>query len=167
MPAQRNTRFIALAAVLLVFAACWLWLGRRPDSESRIRSAGQPPEPAREEPAAVKVPAGAAQSLAETTAYPTPVTGASVPVAAPAATVAEISLPVASASKSVPTVANPLDEAAKHPDEFAATARMYAAHAPLRTPGVADPDSRANKEILETMLRKALAASARPPADGN
>ena len=44
-----------------------------------------------------------------------------------------------------------------HPEEIAATARMYAAHASLRTPEVADPDSKANKQILQTMVLKALA----------
>lgn len=49
-------------------------------------------------------------------------------------------------------------------NETAATARMYAAHAPLRTPEVADPDSAANRQILQTMVFKALARSATPPA---
>jgi hypothetical protein len=47
-------------------------------------------------------------------------------------------------------------------EEVAATIRMYLAHAPLRTPEVADPDSKANKQILQTMVLKALAQSARP-----
>ncbi len=46
--------------------------------------------------------------------------------------------------------------------EAQATARMYAAHASLRTPEVADPDSKANKQILQTMVLKALAQSAMP-----
>jgi hypothetical protein len=40
---------------------------------------------------------------------------------------------------------------------------MYAAHAPLRAPEVADPDSASNKQILRTMVAKALARSATPP----
>lgn len=40
---------------------------------------------------------------------------------------------------------------------------MYAAHAPLRTPGVADPDSAVNKRILHTMITKMLAQPAVPP----
>ena len=40
---------------------------------------------------------------------------------------------------------------------LAATARMYAAHASLRVPEVADPDSKTNREILQTMVTKALA----------
>ena len=44
--------------------------------------------------------------------------------------------------------------------EVAATRRMYAAHAPLRVPEVADPDSAANREILQTMVLKALGRKA-------
>jgi hypothetical protein len=33
---------------------------------------------------------------------------------------------------------------------------MYLAHASLRVPEVADPDSVSNREILQTMLGKAL-----------
>lgn len=48
--------------------------------------------------------------------------------------------------------------------EAVATARMYAAHAPLRTPEVTDPDSAANKRILSTMVMKALNRSAAKPS---
>lgn len=48
-------------------------------------------------------------------------------------------------------------------EETAATARMYAAHASLRTPEVADPDSKANKQILQTMVLKALAQGSSQP----
>lgn len=40
-----------------------------------------------------------------------------------------------------------------------ATDRMIAAHAPLRTPAVANPDSEENRQILQTMVLKALAAT--------
>jgi hypothetical protein len=53
---------------------------------------------------------------------------------------------------------------AENPAELAATARMYAAHAPLRVPEVADPDSATNKQILQTMVTKALAQPATAPA---
>lgn len=43
-----------------------------------------------------------------------------------------------------------------NPAEIIASARMYTAHAPLRAPEVADPDSTANRVILDTMVRKAL-----------
>lgn len=37
---------------------------------------------------------------------------------------------------------------------------MFLAHAPLREPEVADPDSETNRRILEAMVTKALAAPA-------
>ncbi len=49
-------------------------------------------------------------------------------------------------------------------DEVAATERMYLAHASLRDPEVADPDSETNRRILETMVTKALAAAESAPA---
>jgi hypothetical protein len=58
-------------------------------------------------------------------------------------------------------VAKPL--APQQAEEVAATARMYLAHAPLRTPEVADPNSPANKQILQTMVLKALAQPAHAP----
>jgi len=36
---------------------------------------------------------------------------------------------------------------------------MYAAHASLRTPEVADPDSAANRQILHAMIAKAIVRS--------
>ena len=42
--------------------------------------------------------------------------------------------------------------------ESEATAKMYIAHASLRAPEVANPDSETNRKILETMVQKALAA---------
>ena len=42
--------------------------------------------------------------------------------------------------------------------EVRATLRMYAAHAPLRQPPVADPDSVENKRIMQAMIAKALAS---------
>jgi len=41
-------------------------------------------------------------------------------------------------------------------NELHASARMYAAHAPLRAPEVADPDSPANRGILQAMVAKAI-----------
>lgn len=42
-------------------------------------------------------------------------------------------------------------------EEVAATRRMYASHAPLRAPELVDPDSNTNREILQTMVQKAMA----------
>ncbi len=48
-----------------------------------------------------------------------------------------------------------------------ATRRMYAAHAPLRVPEVADPDSETNRQILQTMVQKALQHKASDPVRNN
>lgn len=45
----------------------------------------------------------------------------------------------------------------------AATERMIMAHASLRVPEIADPDSKSNREILGTMVAKALAEPMQPP----
>lgn len=52
------------------------------------------------------------------------------------------------------------------PAEVLGTVRMIAAHASLRAPEVADPDSAANREILQAMIGKALLRSGAevPPA---
>ena len=44
------------------------------------------------------------------------------------------------------------------------TARMVAAHAPLREPAVADPDSQQNKEILHKMMLNAFSRLEPNPA---
>ncbi len=49
----------------------------------------------------------------------------------------------------------PASAAADSP-EMAATIRMVSAHATLRSPEVADPDSDSNRRLLDVMLRKAL-----------
>ena len=46
--------------------------------------------------------------------------------------------------------------------ETLATRRMYLAHAPLRTPAVADPDAEENRIILQQMVLKALARGSQP-----
>lgn len=96
--------------------------------------------------------------------------GAPAPVAADTTSL----LPTAASSPNAPLAQNvagvprqslviPVD-----PDgnaELAATARMYGAHASLRTPEVADPDSVINKRILATMVAKAITQTATPPPD--
>lgn len=48
-------------------------------------------------------------------------------------------------------------ESVKPIGEVEGTRRMYVAHAPLRVPEVANPDSEANRMILQSMVQKALA----------
>ena len=51
--------------------------------------------------------------------------------------------------------------------ESRATLQMYAAHAPLRAPELANPDSTTNRQILQTMVQKALQRKATdaPPSN--
>ena len=49
-------------------------------------------------------------------------------------------------------------------DEELATSRMYAAHVSLRTPEVANADSVTNREILQTMVLKAINGTPATPA---
>jgi hypothetical protein len=86
-------------------------------------------------------PAGPARAdTSEAAATPPAVAGASADEADPASTAAGSFLP----------------EPGDTSEQVAATRRMYTAHAPLREAEVADPDSAANREVLETMVRKAL-----------
>lgn len=62
-------------------------------------------------------------------------------------------------AEQTPTVATQPKPVEDTREQVAATRRMYMAHAPLRTPEVADPDSAANRQILETMVAKALKRS--------
>ena len=56
----------------------------------------------------------------------------------------------------------PVSVAAQYnPREAIATEQMIAAHASLRAPEVADPDSVANRKILQDMILKALVRKAR------
>ena len=60
-------------------------------------------------------------------------------------------------------LAEDTSEPTKTPPEMASTMNMYLAHAPLREPEVADPDSVTNRRILATMVQKAISnASANP-----
>jgi hypothetical protein len=60
------------------------------------------------------------------------------------------------ATEATPSAPTP-DESAI--PEAVGTRRMYGAHAPLRTPAVANPDSEQNRRILQTMVTKALVRS--------
>jgi hypothetical protein len=101
--------------------------------------------------------AGAVYSLwPRRPAAPIAVTPPTAPVAV-AATPAVLTPPPAPP----PAVAKPAPPA--NPAVMAATERMYLAHASLRTPEVADPDSASNRQILDTMVAKALARRTHPP----
>ncbi len=84
---------------------------------------------------------------------PNPAAVAAAPAHAPA--------PVAPMAEPPPA---PPPPAPAQQAEVQATERMYLAHAPLRVPEVADPDSASNRQTLQTMVAKALqnAAAAQP-----
>lgn len=83
------------------------------------------------------------------------------------ASVPSVALGVPTMTATIPAGTTPVSPPGSFSSESgsgeAAAARMYAAHAPLRTPGVADPDSAVNKRILHTMITKMLAQPAVPP----
>lgn len=89
-----------------------------------------------------------------------------VPPPQPAAETPKTSLPIEPAVAASPKPAQAAAETTSTPaaaiPEAVGTRRMYAAHAPLRTPAVADPDSGQNRQILQTMVSKALARATEP-----
>ena len=113
-----------------VLAGLGLWWVSRPQPA--------PVEAARATPAVRAGVGGGSQARSD---GPGPIPGAQPPPAVSAAPTGQ--------TASGP--AAPLDTV-----ETRATDRMIAAHAPLRAPAVADPDSPENRVILQTMLSKAL-----------
>lgn len=162
MSSPKNFRRAALLGILaLTVAAVWYWAGRKPATPV----VAEPAAPAAAAPAPVVVapttpaaPVSTVPALAGKTPPPAPVpaTATVTPVAVSSPNPI-VSAPVATA----PATAAPNDSQSA---EVAATRRMYMAHAPLRTPEVADPDSEANRRILQTMVEKALARTAIPAA---
>lgn len=160
-----RAKTVSVVAVLALLLAAGLWLLNRPHPAAPknypAQSAGATaPTPAVAEPATTIAasPAGATAPVA--------VAQSPSPAAPPAqhASAFQFSVPTAASATPSPS---PLTftptSRTQQAREVAATARMYAAHAPLRTPEVADPDSKANKRILSTMVAKALAQPATPP----
>lgn len=62
-----------------------------------------------------------------------------------------------------PGTLNPLAPLSNRSAEAAGTGAMIAAHASLREPAVADPNSPENRVVLQTMLSKALRREGYPP----
>lgn len=89
-------------------------------------------------------------------------TAAAAP-AQPSPRPATVSPPVAAtAPLAVPAPASVPVDSARSRAALKASERMYAAHAPLRTAEVANPDSTTNRRILQTMVEKALAEQSGP-----
>ena len=98
------------------------------------------------------IPTGAADSVAASTTQPTSGVTANADAAQKKPTPAD-----EAAAKATPASA-PADEGATmvRISEVDGTHRMIEAHAPLRSPEVANPDSTGNRRILQTMLSKAI-----------
>ncbi|HLP23595.1 MAG TPA: hypothetical protein VK139_06100 [Microbacteriaceae bacterium] len=114
-------------------------------------------------------PASAVAPLAPATAAESAPTPAAPDVSPHPSSQAPLIPAIANTPAPVPVPASAASAAAAAPtaqptpsptDEVAATERMYLAHAPLRDPEVADPDSGTNRRILETMVLKGLTPQA-------
>ncbi len=150
------------ALVLLVLAVWWVNRVDRPAVHvTKTPVASTPPVPVASLSTGkieMEKPAGVAATVPPATTTSTlPATAPLAPALAPAAS-APSPAPVTTPADSTAAV-NP---AATH-SEIEASARMYAAHAPLRVPEVADPDSASNKEILNTMVTKLITQPPRNP----
>ena len=114
-------------------------------------------KPLAKAPDAVSPAARPSVAVDEKPAIGPPAATISATPSAPAATVAKTE-PAAILLAPAATPSQPASAAssAASTGEVAATRRMYGAHAPLRTQAVANPDSEQNRQILQTMVTKAL-----------
>jgi hypothetical protein len=162
---NRSTKLlIGSVIVLAAIGAAWWWRGRQPGR--LVHDVAAPQQPGR--PAAAPAQTS---SRAPAPASPNPAPIPAQPVAGPLAS----ETPPAPAPELLPSspkikTQNPKPEAKSAPPpspavssssatEIVGTARMLAAHVPLRAPAVANPDSPQNRAILQTMVAKALARS--------
>lgn len=158
---SRSTLILTLAALALLGVALW-YLRSRVSAPLAAPLAQTKPAPAAARPKAASLAVRNEAVAPSPVAAPGPAMALSP--AAPAAPprnspdIAPIPRSHEAPSPSASPAPTPRD-AAERPTEIAATARMYAAHAPLRTPEVADPDSPGNRRILQTMIGKALGPS--------
>ena len=155
---------IVVAAVVFGLIAAALWrIFPRQRIESHVPIAVKPRAVAPadgaivpEKPRPVAASSAAPSTAAMSPPVPTPVASTLIALPAPAVT-------PASSTSDATDQSQPLMSSASQPqplsqsDSILATQRMYLAHASLRTPEVADPDSVGNRQILQTMLAKALA----------
>lgn len=151
MRARRSkSLFLGIAAMTVAALAWWLFFRAAKPSAP----VAQAPQPAA--PVVVAPPSPVADATEAVAPVPT------APVAMPPVAVAPVPVAVIAPS-AVPAAPSAMPVAPPSParfDEDAASRRMYLAHAPLREPEVADPDSEANRRILQTMVTKALSMPA-------
>jgi hypothetical protein len=169
---MKHLQKLIVAAVLVGLVCVGLWLARpgtpvdpqAPASASTENSAAEQPAPT---VANDPTPPAVVESLRPREESHQPAPFASTNSAAPpAASVANSPAPNGNPdAHESPEVVPP--EPAASSEETAASANMYAAHAPLREPEVADPDSESNKRVLQTMVAKAIAQPPSPPPGAN
>jgi hypothetical protein len=160
MASSSKTRAVLGALLIaLVGAGLWLVFRERSDSAGSTPMTATPPRNA--QPEHVVAPATpretSAPSVLSTAGTPPP------PLSAPSsADPIPAVVPAAIAATPPQPPAGPVSQ----PAEVRATRAMYMAHAPLRDPAVADPDSEQNRQILQSMVTKALsrASQAQPAA---
>ena len=150
-----RSKFFLTLAVLTLLIPLGLWFqGRRAPAPTPAHLAQPAPTDARPEspstastpPVSVPTPA-----TAHSTAKASPAPAAPTPVAATAAPAAS---PTSASSGTPGAPATHADK--RESPEVTATRRMYGAHASLRSPELADPDSETNRRVLQTMVEKAL-----------
>lgn len=149
---MRRYKILIVGCVFCMLAsAVWYFSAR---SGSDIAGQGEAPSPAAPSVAtgslnnaAVALPGAAAPAGP---AGPVPSTVIATPV--PAVVVSPSSAQIVSSL--------PADLQSAGEVEVQAARRMYMAHASLREPSVADPDSEANRRILQSMVQKALQPAA-------
>lgn len=164
---SRKKVFFAIALLAALGAGVWWSLQRRSvQSPEPLRQArdSRPEKAAQPKQTDTHTIATEASARTSPEMTPNPKSATTVPLREAAANIQAVTdmkpsfspVPIstaeaASAPAAVPQSSGPVG------DERLGTARMVAAHAPLRTAEVANPDSVANRQILETMVAKALA----------
>ncbi|HET7535061.1 MAG TPA: hypothetical protein VFJ90_01305 [Candidatus Didemnitutus sp.] len=156
---KTKTKIIGAGIVAgLAGAALWWFSHQAPKVEPRAEVVTQP---VRTEKPEALVPLvtkpGAAPAVP---AQAAPVAAAPVPQAKPVAVTTSSAAPASVTSSPAPVASAAATPPPESKAEELGTARMYAAHAALRVPEVADPDSKTNRQILQTMVSKALARQA-------
>jgi hypothetical protein len=167
--------FVAVAAVI-VGVVVWHHTRARPANAVVTK----PPAPVA---AVVTTPQATPASIPAPPVAPTkPSSSVAAETAAPMTTPATAPLPPSTPTpvEATPDPASPPQQVATEPasttatvvsapesappgSEVTATRQMIMAHAPLRVPEVADPDSTTNRQILQTMVTKAISRTEKKP----
>lgn len=161
---MRARRYLFAGVALVLAGLVIWWLGPEQTPIARSEPIVAPASPDAESVVATTTVVAADVSAP---ALP-PVAKLDVPAQPAAMTVLSPVAPVLSAPRANDRVAAPVTVnvpgSAEPISEIARTRRMYGAHAPLRVSEVANPDSVANRMVLQSMVQKALARAQAEPA---